>query len=114
MSPEGGGKLFHGFDSGTHDLLTPEIKVHASPGRGCSSATRLLWVGKERTVEAFQGFFTMLGEELTSKNPVRLLRLLGLGIRFRLKYKTFQNGCPVDAALGRVPDSFPQSRAAKH
>jgi hypothetical protein len=27
----------------------------------------LLWVGKERTVEAFQGFFTMLGEELTSK-----------------------------------------------
>ena|ERR1022692_2711216 len=34
MSPEGGGKPFHGFDSGTHDLLTPEIKVHASPGRG--------------------------------------------------------------------------------
>ena len=34
MSPEGGGNLFHGFDSGTRDLLTPEIKVHASPGRG--------------------------------------------------------------------------------
>jgi transposase len=29
--------------------------------------TRLLWVGKERTIESFQGFFTMLGEELTSK-----------------------------------------------
>jgi hypothetical protein len=26
-----------------------------------AGATRLLWVGKERTVEAFQGFFTMLG-----------------------------------------------------
>jgi len=29
--------------------------------------TRLLWVGKERTVESFQGFFTMIGEGLTSK-----------------------------------------------
>jgi transposase len=29
--------------------------------------TRLLWVGKERTIEFLQGFFTMLGEELTSK-----------------------------------------------
>jgi transposase len=29
--------------------------------------TRLLWVGKERTIESFQGFFTMIGEELTSK-----------------------------------------------
>jgi hypothetical protein len=33
-------------------------------------------------------------------------RLLGLGIRFRLKYKTFQNGCPLDAALGRVENLF--------
>src|SRR5881396_594261 len=29
--------------------------------------TRLLWVGKERTVESFQGFFTVIGEELASK-----------------------------------------------
>jgi transposase len=29
--------------------------------------TRLLWVGKERTIESFQGFFTMIGEELASK-----------------------------------------------
>jgi len=29
--------------------------------------TRLLWVGKERTVESFQGFFTMLGVSLTSQ-----------------------------------------------
>src|SRR5215469_6393478 len=29
--------------------------------------TRLLWVGKERTTESFQGFFTMLGEVLTSQ-----------------------------------------------
>ncbi len=29
--------------------------------------TRLLWVGKERTIESFQGFFTTVGEEITSK-----------------------------------------------
>src|SRR5881296_2809072 len=29
--------------------------------------TRLLWVGKERTIESFQGFFTVIGEELASK-----------------------------------------------
>lgn len=30
-------------------------------------ATRLLWVGKERTIESFQGFFTMIGDEIASK-----------------------------------------------
>jgi transposase len=29
--------------------------------------TRLLWVGKERTIESFQGFFTMIGDEIASK-----------------------------------------------
>jgi transposase len=29
--------------------------------------TRLLWVGKERTIESFQGFFTTIGEEAASK-----------------------------------------------
>src|SRR5207247_6861881 len=29
--------------------------------------TRLLWIGKERTIESFQGFFTTIGEEITSK-----------------------------------------------
>jgi transposase len=29
--------------------------------------TRLLWVRKERTIESFQGFFTTIGEEITSK-----------------------------------------------
>jgi transposase len=29
--------------------------------------TRLLWVGKERTIESFQEFFTTIGEEITSK-----------------------------------------------
>src|SRR5213078_2182202 len=29
--------------------------------------TRLLWVGKERTIESFQGFFTVIGDEVTSK-----------------------------------------------
>jgi transposase len=28
--------------------------------------TRLLWVGKERTVESFQGFFTTMGQEVIS------------------------------------------------
>jgi hypothetical protein len=29
--------------------------------------TRLLWIGKERTIESVQGFFTTMGEEITSK-----------------------------------------------
>ncbi len=29
--------------------------------------TRLLWVGKERTVESFKGFFTAMGQEVISK-----------------------------------------------
>ena len=29
--------------------------------------TRLLWVGKERTIESFQGFFTVIDEEIASK-----------------------------------------------
>jgi transposase len=28
--------------------------------------TRLLWIGKERTIETFQGFFTMIGTKLAS------------------------------------------------
>jgi transposase len=29
--------------------------------------TRLLWVGKERTIDSFQGFFTVIGEQLASQ-----------------------------------------------
>jgi transposase len=29
--------------------------------------TRLLWVGKERTQESFQGFFTVIGEQLAAQ-----------------------------------------------
>jgi transposase len=29
--------------------------------------TRLLWVGKESTIESFQGFFTTIGDEVASK-----------------------------------------------
>ena len=29
--------------------------------------TRLLWVGRERTIESFRGFFTVIGDELVSK-----------------------------------------------
>jgi hypothetical protein len=39
--------------------------------------TRLLWVGKERTIESFQGFFITIGEEVASKtyHSVIILRL---------------------------------------
>lgn len=29
--------------------------------------TRLLWAGKERTIESFQGFFTVIGDEVASR-----------------------------------------------
>src|SRR4029078_2451347 len=29
--------------------------------------TRLLWVGKKRTIESFQGFFTTIGDQVASK-----------------------------------------------
>ena len=29
--------------------------------------TRLLWVGKERTIKSFQGFFTAMGKDVISK-----------------------------------------------
>lgn len=32
-----------------------------------SSCTRLLWVGKERTTESFQQFFTVIGAQLGSQ-----------------------------------------------
>jgi transposase len=43
-----------------HKYLTLVYQIDAG-------LTRLLWVGKERTVETFEGFFTMIGEELASK-----------------------------------------------
>ncbi len=32
-----------------------------------SGMTRLLWVGKERTIESFRGFFTVIGDDVASK-----------------------------------------------
>jgi transposase len=29
--------------------------------------TRLRWIGKERTIESFQGFFIIMGQEIVSK-----------------------------------------------
>src|ERR1700685_3083689 len=29
--------------------------------------TRLLWIGRERTIESFQGFFTVIGDEIAAK-----------------------------------------------
>jgi len=43
-----------------HKYLTLVYQIDAD-------LTRLLWVGKERTVETFQGFFSMIGKPLTSK-----------------------------------------------
>ena len=44
-----------------HQYLTLVYQIEAR------LLTRLLWVGKERTVESFQQFFTMIGEELAAK-----------------------------------------------
>jgi len=43
-----------------HKYLTLVYQIDAG-------LTRLLWVGKERTVETFEGFFAMIGVELSSK-----------------------------------------------
>ena len=43
-----------------HQYLTLVYQIEA----GC---TRLLWVGKERTTESFEQFFTMIGQELAAK-----------------------------------------------
>jgi hypothetical protein len=39
--------------------------------------TRLLWVGKERTIESFQGFFTVMGQEIVSQIAFAVLRHVG-------------------------------------
>ena len=43
-----------------HKYLTLVYQIDAG-------LTRLLWVGKERTIESFQGFFTLIGEPLASQ-----------------------------------------------
>jgi transposase len=43
-----------------HKYLTPVYQIDLD-------VTRLLWVGKERTIESFQGFFTTIGDEVASK-----------------------------------------------
>ena len=35
--------------------------------------TRLLWVGRERAIESFRGFFAVIGERTGLKDRVRLL-----------------------------------------
>jgi hypothetical protein len=39
--------------------------------------TRLLWVGRERTIESSRGFFAVIGDELASKIVFVLLRYAG-------------------------------------
>jgi transposase len=43
-----------------HKYLTLVYQIDAG-------LTRLLWVGKERTIESFEGFFTLVGTELASQ-----------------------------------------------
>jgi transposase len=43
-----------------HKYLTLVYQIDAG-------LTRLLWVGKERTIESFEGFFTLIGTELASR-----------------------------------------------
>jgi transposase len=43
-----------------HKYLTLVYQIDAQ-------CTRLLWIGKERTVKMFEGFFDMIGEDLSSK-----------------------------------------------
>jgi len=43
-----------------HKYLTPVYQIDAN-------LTRLLWVGKERTVETFEGFFALIGQQLASQ-----------------------------------------------
>jgi transposase len=43
-----------------HKYLTLVYQI--DPG-----VTRLLWIGKERTIESFQGFFTVIGDEIAAK-----------------------------------------------
>ena len=43
-----------------HKYLTLVYQIDAG-------LTRLLWVGKERTLESFQGFFTLIGDQLASQ-----------------------------------------------
>ena len=49
-----------------HQYLTLVYQIEA----GC---VRLLWVGKDRTVESFEKFFTVIGRELVREDRVRLL-----------------------------------------
>ena len=43
-----------------HKYLTPVYQIDPA-------MTRLLWIGRERTIESFQGFFACIGDELASK-----------------------------------------------
>lgn len=43
-----------------HKYLTLVYQI--DPG-----VTRLLWIGKERTIKSFQGFFKVIGDDIASK-----------------------------------------------
>jgi transposase len=58
--------LGQGFRRGRKFVVTWGLE-HRTLGQIDLGVTRLLWIGKERTIESFQGFFTTMGEEITSK-----------------------------------------------
>jgi transposase len=52
--------VFAGSVSKGHKYLTLVYQIDLG-------VTRLLWVGKERTIESFQGFFAAMGKDVVSK-----------------------------------------------
>ena len=52
--------VFAGSVSKGHKYLTLVYQIDLG-------VTRLLWVGKERTIESFQGFFAAMGKDAISK-----------------------------------------------
>jgi hypothetical protein len=56
-SPLGTGAVMKRDGRGLSHILTLVCQIDLG-------VTRLLWIGKESTIESFQGFFTTMGEEI--------------------------------------------------
>ncbi len=65
-----------------HKYLTLVYQIDAG-------LTRLLWVGKERTIESFEGFFTLIGKELAS--PTAAERVGCMIIQGRVRWPNTSN-----------------------
>jgi transposase len=79
--------------------------------------TRLLWVGKERTIESFQGFFTTMGQEVISKICFVCSDRLHMGVPYHaFGFMVFlvRSTEPVTSGacrpIGEGPRGFPNAR----